>query len=166
MEEYIIYVIVTSLTACLLYSFHYYIRGNYCKNKEENNNRQIHVEYSSSDSEDEYYTASHMYTTSERRQNRVITNVSVGYSESESSDDDNDCKLEIETKKIKTFSNINKYPIFCSICQKNVLNSVKVDCGHNYCKECITEYIKVNNNCPNCRNEIKNIYEIQVLIFK
>lgn len=70
----------------------------------------------------------------------------------------------LEIKKIPTFSNINKYPIYCSICQENVLNSVKIDCGHNFCKECIIEYTKIGKECPNCRESINNIYEIEVLV--
>ena len=72
-------------------------------------------------------------------------------------------KKEIPIKNILTFSNINKYPIFCSICQENTLNTVKIDCNDHFCKECITEYIKTSNNCPNCKQDINNIYEINVL---
>ena len=75
-------------------------------------------------------------------------------------------KQEVEIKKVPTFSNVNHYPIYCSICQDDKTNTVKVDCGHNFCKECIMEYMKIGKECPNCREGIKNIYEIEVLVFK
>ena len=72
---------------------------------------------------------------------------------------------EIPIKKIPTFSNINLYPMHCSICQEEKLNTVKIDCGHHFCKECITGYMEVGRECPNCRKGIKHIYEIEVLVF-
>jgi len=88
------------------------------------------------------------------------------------SDSDSDYEIEkvddnvLEIKKIPTFANVNNYPIYCSICQEEKINTVKVDCGHNFCKECILGYTKVGNECPNCREGIHNIYEIEVLVFK
>ena len=75
-------------------------------------------------------------------------------------------KHEVEIKKVPTFSNVNHYPIYCSICQDDKTNTVKVDCGHNFCKECIMEYMKIGKECPNCRESISSIYEIEVLVFK
>jgi len=72
---------------------------------------------------------------------------------------------EIPIKKIQTFSNINLYPMHCSICQEEQLNTVKVDCGHHFCKSCILGYMEVGRECPNCRKGIKNVYEIEVLVF-
>ena len=120
-----------------------------------------------SDSDSDYnYTPSY-HVNQQRRQNRNITSVGIEHSESECSDYEEEEEYDkIKTKKIKTFSNVNKYPKFCSICQENVLNSVQIDCGHCYCKECIEQHIQKNFNCPLCRQDIKNIYEIEVLIFK
>ena len=78
--------------------------------------------------------------------------------------EDND-KHDLIINKIPSFSNINLYPIYCSICQAKQLNTVTVDCGHHFCKECITGYMKVGEGCPNCRQSIKNVYEIEVLVF-
>jgi hypothetical protein len=75
-------------------------------------------------------------------------------------------KPDIKVNKVPTFANINNYPIYCSICQEEEMNTVKVDCGHNYCKECIMGYTKVSRECPNCRENIKGIYEIEVLILE
>lgn len=135
--------------------------------KKKNNQIVESDSYSDSDSEyDDYnYTPSY-HMNQQRRQNINITSVGIGYSDSECSDYEEEEYNKIETKKIKTFSNVNKYPKFCSICQENVLNSVQVDCGHSYCKECIEQYTQKNVNCPLCRKGIKNIYEIEVLIFK
>lgn len=87
--------------------------------------------------------------------------------------DDSDSEVDIEKvdnlleiKKIPTFANVNNYPMYCSICQEEQLNTVRVDCGHSFCKECIINYTKVGNECPNCRGDIRNIYEIEVLVFK
>lgn len=95
---------------------------------------------------------------------------------SDDSDSDSDYGYEVdvekvedsvlEIKKIPTFANVNNYPIYCSICQEEQTNTVKIDCGHNFCKECIIDYTKIGNNCPNCRESIRNIYEIEVLVFK
>lgn len=88
------------------------------------------------------------------------------------SDSDSDYEIEkvddnvLEIKKIPTFANVNNYPMYCSICQEEQLNTVRVDCGHNFCKECIIGYTKVGNECPNCREDIQYIYEIEVLTFK
>tara|TARA_A100000164_G_scaffold377862_1_gene418059 strand:+ start:804 stop:1226 length:423 start_codon:yes stop_codon:yes gene_type:complete len=100
----------------------------------------------------------------EKKNNRIVDSDSD--SDSECSDYEEEEYNKIKTNKIKTFSNVNKYPKFCSICQENVLNSVQIDCGHCYCKECIEQHIQKNFNCPLCRQDIKNIYEIEVLIFK
>ena len=75
---------------------------------------------------------------------------------------------DIQTKQIKTFSNINKYPKFCPICQEDKLDTIKTNCNHDFCKGCIEDYIKTNcnYNCPVCRKNIQCIYEVKVLIFK
>jgi hypothetical protein len=73
---------------------------------------------------------------------------------------------EVGLHKIPTFANVNHYPVYCSICQEDHTNTVKVDCGHNFCKDCIMGYTKIGRECPNCRRGIKNIYEIEVLVFK
>tara|TARA_A100001015_G_scaffold250129_1_gene288401 strand:- start:367 stop:891 length:525 start_codon:yes stop_codon:yes gene_type:complete len=105
---------------------------------------------SDSDYEDRYYTGLSNSQFSINNTLRVGMTTSI---ESES----------IETKEILTFSNINKYSIFCSICQENQLNTIKIDCNHHFCEECIKEYLKINNNnCPICRNNIDNIYKIKV----
>ena len=105
-----------------------------------------------------------------------ITSLGIEYSESENDSENEsenernikflyDYSKDIQTKEILTFSNINKYPIFCSICQEKQLNTIKIDCNHHFCEECLREYLKINNNCPICRNKINHIYKIKVKNF-
>ena len=137
-----------------------------CLYKKKYIERQIESENESeseseSEIEDLYYYSQNEIRR-QRRNNRMINTVGI---ESESESESEVIKDEIEIKKIPTFANVNKYSMYCSICQESVLNSVKIDCGHSYCKECILEYTKLGRECPNCRKEIKGIYEIEVLVF-
>ncbi|XP_029141620.1 RING finger protein 112-like, partial [Protobothrops mucrosquamatus] len=46
--------------------------------------------------------------------------------------------------------------IKCSICLESFINPVSIDCGHNFCQDCL--FIHLNNfpqseyNCPECRH--------------
>lgn len=80
------------------------------------------------------------------------------YSESENESESKSIKITI--KEIPTFS--NQYPTFCSICQEEKLNTLKTDCDHYFCEECITEYIKIKDECPNCKSRIISIYKMVV----
>lgn len=43
----------------------------------------------------------------------------------------------------------------CGICYvKNV--NFKLDCNHEFCRQCIKKWIKVNNTCPYCRIQVTN----------
>lgn len=45
----------------------------------------------------------------------------------------------------------------CSIClEKYVVNDkiIKLDCSHSYHKKCLSEWLKNNNTCPHCRENI------------
>lgn len=39
----------------------------------------------------------------------------------------------------------------CSICLENPNECIQLKCGHVFHKSCITKWLKVKNNCPNCR---------------
>ena len=41
----------------------------------------------------------------------------------------------------------------CIICLNNE-NDIKLECGHTYCSDCISMWIKKENNCPLCRKSI------------
>ena len=42
----------------------------------------------------------------------------------------------------------------CSICQENKNDIVETPCKHQFCGDCIREWVKRNSTCPNCRNTI------------
>ncbi|XP_060126675.1 zinc finger protein RFP-like isoform X2 [Zootoca vivipara] len=50
----------------------------------------------------------------------------------------------------------------CSICREYLTDPVTLDCGHNFCRECITDYCKIWENqdggaleCPLCKFQIQ-----------
>ena len=78
--------------------------------------------------------------------------------------------LQTENNKFKIISTINNNKnenidqlCECSICydNKELKNFVKLSCNHEFCKECIIETMKINQNknlcCALCRGEIKSI---------
>jgi len=51
----------------------------------------------------------------------------------------------------------------CGICSEEdkFLQNIIVPCGHNgYCMECITAWRKLHNECPFCRNEIREVVKM------
>ena len=40
----------------------------------------------------------------------------------------------------------------CSICYANDVNYTTQGCNHRFCRECITQWFAIHNNCPLCRN--------------
>ena len=71
--------------------------------------------------------------------------------------------LNTTTSSYECTSNLNNYTRFCSICQEDQKNTVFTDCMHFYCQECITEYTKINQKCPNCNLEINNLNKIEFI---
>ena len=129
-----------------------------------------------SESESDYdyyqpYTRQHI-ERNRRARPRIIN--TAYYSEESDSDSDYtnensniyNYKNKINKKEILTISNINKYPVFCSICQENQLNTVKTNCGHYYCLDCIEQYLKNSALCPNCKEVINTIYSIKYIDIK
>ena len=60
----------------------------------------------------------------------------------------------------------NECPICLNIIEENDL--CITNCDHFFCLECLNQWIKINNNCPTCREEIisyKNNNETNRLIF-
>ncbi|XP_044211845.1 E3 ubiquitin-protein ligase TRIM21-like [Thunnus albacares] len=55
----------------------------------------------------------------------------------------------------------------CSICLDVFTDPVSTPCGHNFCKNCITEYwnINVQCQCPNCKKGFNTRPELQVNTF-
>lgn len=62
----------------------------------------------------------------------------------------------------------------CCICRSEPVNCLLEECGHEFCEECITEWISYNNICPYCRRQVsidsiqchKNTYTIKVISSK
>lgn len=46
--------------------------------------------------------------------------------------------------------------VICSVCLDIFKDPVTVDCGHNFCRDCITEFWRTtsNNLCPKCREMV------------
>lgn len=45
----------------------------------------------------------------------------------------------------------------CPICMNNLNNEQKciTNCSHNFCYDCLTSWLSINNKCPNCRVDIE-----------
>jgi hypothetical protein len=78
-------------------------------------------------------------------------------------------KFKEYENKIKYYKNIlhyiNKTHIhskYCSICLTNINKLIVTVCGHFFCLNCILEWSKYNNKCPECRTiyNINNLYYI------
>jgi hypothetical protein len=66
--------------------------------------------------------------------------------------------LTINNEITKQLKNINDN--ICPICKEEDV-TIQTECEHNYCLECITEWVqRVNNTCPYCRTEITSFYKI------
>ena len=66
--------------------------------------------------------------------------------------------IDVKVKKASVDDSLE----FCSICQEEKYNMVKINCDHYFCKGCIMEYLKLSRQCPNCKQEIKIMYENNV----
>ena len=49
----------------------------------------------------------------------------------------------------------------CPICFNNKSN-VGLNCGHTFCNECLNEYYKVGNSCPNCKIKFNSCFSLQL----
>jgi hypothetical protein len=51
----------------------------------------------------------------------------------------------------------------CSICLENVKDSVKLsNCGHIFCRECISQWVLTKKTCPNCRTVVSSSDKLTV----
>ncbi|XP_049918729.1 E3 ubiquitin-protein ligase TRIM68-like [Epinephelus moara] len=64
-------------------------------------------------------------------------------------------------------SSLSKDQFLCSICLDVFTDPVSTPCGHNFCKNCITEHwnINVHYQCPNCNKVFDTRPELQVNTF-
>ena len=43
----------------------------------------------------------------------------------------------------------------CSICLSDIKNKTTTQCGHTFCKKCITVWNRTSSTCPMCRSQIQ-----------
>jgi hypothetical protein len=83
--------------------------------------------------------------------------------------DDLNRKIEDITKENKDLVQQKKdTEKICNICINTVEDEFyKTKCLHNFHPECITNWLKVNETCPNCRNDLEASYtSLKILIHK
>jgi hypothetical protein len=89
----------------------------------------------------------------------------------ESSNEENNKRFNIATKIIEN-SNYCEKQNECFICyeKKNLKNFIKLNCSHEYCKDCIKNQIKhtktENVHCALCRSVVDNIEIRDILILE
>ena len=51
----------------------------------------------------------------------------------------------------------------CSICQEKPKEEIKlIDCTHEFCEQCIKQWVQIKQTCPNCRSDITEQHEIEL----
>ena len=63
-------------------------------------------------------------------------------------------QMILNQKSLSNFINnpiLNGENIECPICKICPEEYVVTSCGHNYCLDCIQQWLNINNNCPYCR---------------
>jgi hypothetical protein len=51
----------------------------------------------------------------------------------------------------------------CSICQEKPKEEIKlIDCTHEFCEQCIKQWVQIKQTCPNCRSNITEQHEIEL----
>ena len=68
-----------------------------------------------------------------------------------------------DIKKILIDNYYTKNNDYCLICTLNK-NNVKLQCNHLYCSNCLSEWIKKENNCPICRSLIIDNEQMNYII--
>ena len=66
-------------------------------------------------------------------------------------------RYKIETKLLLPINIKDIKENKCSICLEEYIennNIIKLNCEHQYHKECIKEWLNINRNCPQCRKNI------------
>lgn len=70
-----------------------------------------------------------------------------------------DIILNAETQRYSTLdSALQNQNTFCSVCQENFETESSVcilDCNHVFHDNCMREWVKYNQKCPNCRHPIE-----------
>ncbi|KAG7881675.1 hypothetical protein KL937_001298 [Ogataea polymorpha] len=45
----------------------------------------------------------------------------------------------------------------CTICQELMVTPFTVTCGHTFCYECLSDWLKVKHSCPLCRQRVRRV---------
>lgn len=63
---------------------------------------------------------------------------------------------ETETPIVRNFTTPDEISptLFCPICSEVFTEPTRLDCGHTFCNDCINQWYKKSELCPNCRQKI------------
>jgi hypothetical protein len=95
----------------------------------------------------------------------VVACIGVIYLASECLKNDkiNDCIKNVRKKRKRIYKD---YDIDCCICFSNIRCLGHLECGHDFCMDCIEKWYERSNTCPVCRQYSKIVpnYQGSVLI--
>merc|ERR1712142_991089 len=61
------------------------------------------------------------------------------------------------------FRELAESQLQCAVCSELFVEATSINCGHTFCNNCITEWMKKKANCPVCRTDIKQSTQCKVL---
>ena len=64
-------------------------------------------------------------------------------------------RSNVTDKDIKKLEHMETKEIICPICLEVVVKSKLLDCDHEFCIECFTNWNKNNHTCPTCRKPFR-----------
>lgn len=71
-------------------------------------------------------------------------------------------KLDVnDTFKEKILESFKDETSSCPICMEHIETPIVTNCGHSYCFDCIQEHMKTSKNCPMCRGNVQNLFEVK-----
>lgn len=68
--------------------------------------------------------------------------------------DDTDLATSETGKKFKALSDSCTSELTCCICYNLFVEPTVLECGHNFCKRCLYEWLAKNHSCPLCRKKL------------
>eukprot|EP00347_Sterkiella_histriomuscorum_P002074 403369575 len=63
-------------------------------------------------------------------------------------------RSNISENNLKSLDQIDTKTAICSICFEKSSNSQILKCNHEFCKECISDWLRKHNKCPICRQRV------------
>lgn len=72
--------------------------------------------------------------------------------------------MQFEHKEIERIEVIKLTDIdpCCPICMTVMVEPIKTPCGHTFCKNCLTDFNKLNSECALCRKTIPKTFKMAV----